>query len=186
MNKIQSWSDLKLIDYFKLENNKSPKKLFQIIYGIDIDSLTIDEFLKLNNDLSWINTPPKPKIPNFKLDGYNILLDPTRMKVSQYLDYCNTDKSDILGILSICITPKHKDYGDYDFEQHKIKISKLLSVQDCIDLNYFFQETLVNYSRYIQIYSMKLLRLKMIPRLIWMKIQIKMKKVIKIIKSIVN
>lgn len=161
-----TWSDINIYQFKKFEKAKDIVEQVESIYNIDANNLLISEFEEYVKSLELLKQPPKPKPPTVKLSGYNLTINPSKMCVAQYIDYNNCPKDDFLALLSIIVTPKGSKYGDYDMEQHKERIAKLFSVQDVVDLNYFFQLTSVKSMNYFLTYFTKLLRLRM-----WWKIQ---------------
>lgn len=166
-----NWSDITIKQFIEYQKATDIIQQVKAIYNIDIANIPIKDAANYINSLYPLKYPPKPKPPLINLKDYNIVLFPNKMCVAQYLDYNNCDKEDYLTLLSILVTPKGKSYNDYDIQQHKNTLSELFTVQDLIDLNYFFQLTSAKLLKYLLIYSNRLQRLKIMKNRLIVKIR---------------
>lgn len=90
-----------------------------------------------------------------------MVLNLNDFNVGQYFDYIGAKSDDYISILSTIMIPKGKSYGEYDIDKVKGDIGNKISVQQAVDLVHFFQVASETYTKNLQIYSMKYLRLKL-------------------------
>lgn len=161
MKEIKSWSDISIYKYEQIKDVKDMRSLVEILYDTNPEDLPLKEYIKITEDLQFLTTPPTPKPLMFFIDNYNICINVDKMTTAQYIDYTMTKPDDYLTLLSILFVPKNKKYGEYDMVKHKEIISKLVSIQYCIDLIHFFQEASILYPIYLAKYSLKIRLIKM-------------------------
>lgn len=145
---IQSWNELTIENFYKLDAALKKEEEVDRVVAIlsvvmnknisEIEELSINEILKLKNNITWITEEPKynkkPK-KSFVLPNYgkcNLVLNPTKMKIAQYIDfqavYENLD-TNIEQVLSVFAVPEGKKYGeDYDVGEFSQAIRKNIDI----------------------------------------------------------
>lgn len=134
---INSWNELTIQKFYELEQYLQLENESDRVVGIvslvtgkpisEIEELNVLDILKLKRSITWIaeepkyNKKPKKKIELPDFGTCELVLNPTKMSIAQYIDfqtvYNNLDEN-IEQILSIFAVPKGKKYGEgYDIAE---------------------------------------------------------------------
>lgn len=135
----------------------------------DIVNLSINEYTKLVSKLSFLDDVPKVsnKIPKkIKLgdNTYTILQDISKMITAQYIDYMQlAKKNDIDGniteYLSVFMIPEGKRYNEgYDVKYVAKDIEEYLSIEDALNVCFFFRKQSITLIRTLLGYFRRMTR----------------------------
>lgn len=157
-----TWNEISLNKLGRMKKCSEHYEILQIVFPEkDVVNLSIADYRKLTDLTIDLLNPPTPKLPNFKEFDYDLVLNLNDFNVGQYFDYIGAKSDDYISILSTIMIPKGKSYGEYDIDKVKGDIGNKISVQQAVDLVHFFQVASETYTKNLQIYSMKYLRLKL-------------------------
>lgn len=165
------WNNITLKQFYELTELNSNmdvtdlvRERFRIIFGENIDELSITEYSRKVKELDFISTPiKKGKVKTkYIINGheYELMTNPFMMSAGQYLDFTVTAQNehkdeDILAILFI---PKGAKYNDGSYSMDTVKEDMLsLPITDVVTLGDFFFRLLNKYKRLFQTF----LKLKM-------------------------
>lgn len=159
---IKSYSELPVNRYLEIRDLINEEcepldlqvKLVSILDGRseeDVLNMNINEYHSLVQQSGFLMKPPKPSksIPNkININGkkYQLQKDVSKFTTAQYIDYqtmtAREDREKILPyILSCFIVPEGKRYNDgYDIAEVIKDIGGHLSVQDAVNICFFFQQ----------------------------------------------
>ena len=156
--KYKSWNDINISTYNKLKSIKleSGDNINLINYNIqllsiltdiseeDIENLGLDKFNALVKATDFlreeIKTVKTKLIYNINGKEYYFQTNPRLLTTGQFIDFQTYIKNDssIEHILSCCLIPYNKKYGDYDVEEVIKDIAEHLSIVDALSIQFFF------------------------------------------------
>lgn len=151
---------IEMCDILEDENLSEIDKQIEIIslvYALDveeIEAMSLSEYNKYSSKLmeltniKKVNPKDKYIINNRE---YHPILNAVDINVAQYIDYNNYLKMEnrldkIVGVLSVFMIPKGKEYGEYDIEQVKndIKDMTVGEVYGLADFFLLYSKELIN------------------------------------------
>lgn len=156
--KVGQFNDLSDILNAKLEDEEKVVSLVEFFYGSDVTDLTVDEFKKRVNMLSFL----KDDIPDNKLkkeytingNKYVTSAQLDKITAAQYLEYTNCLKASapMERILACFLFPKGHRYNDgYDMTEVYEDLKKM-SIVDANSIAFFFKIQLLTYIKTSQYY----------------------------------
>lgn len=165
------WNNITLKQFYELTELNSNmdvtdlvRERFRIIFGENIDELSIAEYSRKVKELDFISTPiKKGKVKTkYIINGheYELMTNPFMMSAGQYLDFTVTAQNEHKDedILSILFIPKGAKYNDGSYSMDTVKEDMLsLPITDVVTLGDFFFRLLNKYKRLFQTF----LKLKM-------------------------
>lgn len=157
---IKSYDELTINKYLELqkllgegyEDLELQVQLISILSGLgedDVLALSLEDYQDLVRQTSFLLEKPKTKnrIPNsisINRKKYTICKKIPELSVAQYIDYqnwmaANNGDKYIANILSCFIIPDGHKYGDgYNLEEVTKDLGEYLSIQDAINIAFFF------------------------------------------------
>lgn len=158
------WNNITLKQFYELTELNSNmdvtdlvRERFRIIFGENIDELSIAEYSRKVKELDFISTPiKKGKVKTkYIINGheYELMTNPFMMSAGQYLDFTVTaqNKHKDEDILSILFIPKGAKYNDGSYSMDTVKEDMLsLPITDVVTLGDFFFRLLNKYKRLFQ------------------------------------
>lgn len=135
-----TWEDISLKKFKQLQNTSNFKEVVSILLSKDIDSIPLSELNSISEELSFLSTPPKPKMRDFQT-RWKVTTSIDQMTAGQYIDYTNIKDDDYTQLLSVLLIPRNKKYNeDYNQIEHINLIEREISVQYAVDLIDFSEE----------------------------------------------
>lgn len=165
------WNNITLKQFYELTELNSNmdvtdlvRERFRIIFGENIDELSIAEYSRKVKELDFLSTPiKKGKVKTkYIINGheYELMTNPFMMSAGQYLDFTVTAQNEHKDedLLSILFIPKGAKYNDGSYDMDTVKEDMLsLPITDVVTLGDFFFRLLNKYKRLFQTF----LKLKM-------------------------
>lgn len=156
--KYKSWNDINIKTYNRLKNIKLDNgdninlinyniQLLSVLTGAneeDIENLPINEFNALIKATDFLREEIKTVRTKFiyKINDkeYFFQTNPRLLTTGQFIDFQTyiKNESSIEHILSCCLIPYNKKYGDYDIEEAIKDIAEHLSIVDALSIQFFF------------------------------------------------
>lgn len=145
----KNWYDINLDQFNRLTalgQNPSLRDVVDIVYDVDINTIKISDISKYSVD--FISKPvPRSTIKKaYKLNGteYTPTFDITKLTTAQFFDFRNyAQKDDFVGILTVCLVPKGKEYNEgYNIEDVRKDVLSF-PITDAQTVGFFFKNQLV-------------------------------------------
>lgn len=169
------WNNITLKQFYELTELNSNmdvtdlvRERFRIIFGENIDELSIAEYSRKVKELDFISTPiKKGKVKTkYIINGheYELMTNPFMMSAGQYLDFTVTAQNEHKDedLLSILFIPKGAKYNDGSYSMDTVKEDMLsLPITDVVTLGDFFFRLLRSWKRLFQTFlKLKIWKMK--------------------------
>ena len=169
------WNNITLKQFYELTELNSNmdvtdlvRERFRIIFGENIDELSISEYSRRVKELDFLSTPiKKGKVKTkYIINGheYELMTNPFMMSAGQYLDFTVTAQNEHKeeDILSILFIPKGAKYNDGSYSMDTVKEDMLsLPITDVVTLGGFFFRLLRSWKRLFQTFlKLKIWKMK--------------------------
>lgn len=169
------WNNITLKQFYELTELNSNmdvtdlvRERFRIIFGENIDELSIAEYSRKVKELDFLSTPiKKGKVKTkYIINGheYELMTNPFLMSAGQYLDFTVTAQNEHKDedILSILFIPKGAKYNDGSYSMDTVKEDMLsLPITDVVTLGDFFFRLLGKWKRLFQTFlKLKIWKMK--------------------------
>ena len=169
------WNNITLKQFYELTELNSNmdvtdlvRERFRIIFGENIDELSIAEYSRKVKELDFISTPiKKGKVKTkYIINGheYELMTNVFMMSAGQYLDFTVTAQNEHKDedILSILFIPKGAKYNDGSYSMDTVKEDMLsLPITDVVTLGDFFFRLLRSWKRLFQTFlKLKIWKMK--------------------------
>lgn len=169
------WNNITLKQFYELTELNSNmdvtdlvRERFRIIFGENIDELSIAEYSRKVKELDFLSTPiKKGKVKTkYIINGheYELMTNPFMMSAGQYLDFTVTAQNEHKDedLLSILFIPKGAKYNDGSYDMDTVKEDMLsLPITDVVTLGDFFFRLLRSWKRLFQTFlKLKIWKMK--------------------------